>query len=332
MESNDNRKTVAIDDNGKVVTEEEIESIEHVPLYRKRRVIVPLFIVVLAAVAGVWYWYVSIRDFVSTDDAYVDGTRISISSKILGRLAAVTADEGDTVARGQLLVRLEDNDLLAQKEQALASLDLARQSVSLADVNLARAADDYDRADQQYKSGVVTKEQYDHARHALAAAKAEQGIARSRVGASEAQVKVIQAQLDNTSIVSPVDGKVAKRWLEPGDIAQAGQPVLAVYDRKDTWVTANLEETGLQAIRLGQNAEITVDGYPGRRFSGTVIEIGSSTAAQFSLIPPNNASGNFTKVTQRIPVKISIREERAGDTPPALLLPGMSAEIRIRIH
>jgi membrane fusion protein (multidrug efflux system) len=308
------------------------QSIDAIPLYRKRRVVIPVTLVILAAVAGAWYWYVNLRNFVSTDDAYVDQNRVSISSKILGRVSSLTVDEGDTVTQGQLLVRLDDADLLAQKEQAVASLRFAEESVGLAKVNISRAQDDYARAEHQFKDDVITKEQYDHARSALEGARAEYGIAVSRIGTARAQVGVVQAQLENCAIASPVDGKVARRWVLRGDVVQAGQPIFSVYDRRETWVTANLEETNLQAVHLNQQVTIAVDGFPGRTYSGRVFQIGSSTAAQFSLIPPNNASGNFTKITQRVPVKISIVEERAAVDQPIELLPGMSVEVRIKVR
>jgi membrane fusion protein (multidrug efflux system) len=308
------------------------QSIDAIPLYRKRRVVIPVTLVILAAVAGAWYWYVNLRDFVSTDDAYVDQNRVSISSKILGRVSALTVDEGDTVTQGQLLVRLDDTDLLAQKEQAVASLRFAEESVGLAKVNIARAQDDYARAEHQFKDDVITKEQYDHARSALEAARAEYGIALSRIGTARAQIGVVQAQLENCAIASPVDGKVARRWVLRGDVVQAGQPIFSVYDRRETWVTANLEETNLQVVHLNQPVTIAVDGFPGRTYSGRVFQIGSSTAAQFSLIPPNNASGNFTKITQRVPIKISIVEGQAAGDQPVELLPGMSVEVRIKVR
>jgi membrane fusion protein (multidrug efflux system) len=307
------------------------ESIEDVPIYRKRRVVIPLALILLASLAGAWYWYVNLRDFVSTDDAYVDQNRVSISSKILGRVAALTVDEGDTVEPGEVLVRLDDTDLLAQKEQAVASLKFAEQSVTLARVNLARKEDDYARAEREFKSGVITKEQHAHAGSDLEAARAEQSIAISRVGTAKAQVGVVQAQLDNCVITSPVSGKVARRWVLPGDIVQPAQPIFSVYDRTQTWVTANLEETNLKDVRLNNDVSITVDGYPDRTFGGKVFQIGGSTASQFSLIPPNNASGNFTKITQRVPIKISIYQEPVAGRDPVELLPGMSVEVRIKV-
>jgi len=299
------------------------ESIENVPLYRKRRVIIPVTLVILAALLGAWYWYVNLREFVSTDDAYIE---------ILGRVSALSVDEGDTLRQGEILVHLDDTDLLAQKEQAVASLRFSEASVGLARVNLTRAQDDYTRAEQQFKNSVITKEQYDHAGSALEAARAEYSIALSRIGTAKAQVGVVQAQLENCTIASPVDGKIAKRWVLRGDVVQPGQPIFSVYDRKETWVTANLEETNLQVVRLNQPVTIAVDGYSGRTYSGKVFQIGSSTAAQFSLIPPNNASGNFTKITQRVPVKISITEERAAGEQSVELLPGMSVEVRIKVR
>jgi membrane fusion protein (multidrug efflux system) len=299
-------------------------------MYRKRRVIIPLALLLAAALGGGWYWYVNFRGYVTSDDAYIDADRVSISSKMLGRIARLTVDEGDTVVAGQVLVTLDDSDLRAQHAQATAAFHLAQESVLLARVNLARAQDDYRRADQQFRTSVITKEQYDHAKSALDAAGAEVGIAVSRVAAAQAQVGVVQAQLDNTTIISPLKGNVAKRWVLQGDVVQPGQPVFTVYDRGRIWVIANLEETNMDVVRLGEDVGISVDGHPDRVFGGRVFQLGSSTAAQFSLIPPNNASGNFTKVTQRVPIKISI-EERTPEKPvPAILLPGMSVEIRIR--
>ncbi len=307
------------------------EAIDHVPMYRKRRVVIPFALLVIAGLGFTWYWYTNLRDFVSSDDAYIDANRVSISSKILGRIAKLNADEGDSVTAGEVLVQLDDADLRAQMEQADAALTFSQESVKLAKVNLSRAQDDFARAEQQFKDAVITREQYDHSRHALDAARAELSIALSRVGTARAQVGVVRTQLDNCVIASPVAGKIARRWLLPGDVAQPGQPVFSVYDRSQIWVTANLEENDLHDVRVGEDVSINVDTYPGHRFDGKVFQIGSSTAAQFSIIPPNNASGNFTKVTQRVPVKISIAEQDNPD-PPAVLLPGMSVEVKVRVR
>jgi membrane fusion protein (multidrug efflux system) len=119
---------------------------------------------------------------------------------------------------------------------------------------------------------------------------------------------------------------IARKWILEGDVVQPGQPIFTIFDMKNIWVTAQLEETQLAKIALGDQVEISIDAYPGRKFSGKVIQIGSNTASQFSLIPPNNASGNFTKVTQRVPIKISIEKRNANVN----LLPGMSVEVRVK--
>ena len=307
------------------------ERINTVPLYSKRRFVIPAALVVLAGLAGAWYWYVNLRDFVSTDDAYIDQDRVSLSSKILGRVATLAVDEGDSVTKGQVLVTLDQHDLLAQKEQVEASLRFAQESVQLSHVHLARAQEDYVRAEAQFNAAVIPKEEFDHARNALDAARAEQRIALSRIGTARAQVGVVEAQLENGIIASPVTGTVAKRWILPGEVVQPGQPIFSIYDRTETWVTANLEETNLNAVRLGQHVDIAVDSYPDMSFSGEVFQLGTSTAAQFSLIPPNNASGNFTKITQRVPIKISVTQSLAPGQTPVELLPGMSVEVRIKV-
>ena len=151
-------------------------------MYRKRRIIIPAVIIIIAAVAFGWYWYVVLREYISSDDAFIEQNRVAVSSKVLGRIARLTVDEGDTVTRGQLIVQLDPSDATAQLAQAEASLNFAEESVKLARVNLSRAKDDYARAEQQFKSGVTTKEQYEHARSALDASQAELGMAISRVG------------------------------------------------------------------------------------------------------------------------------------------------------
>ena len=307
------------------------EDIEDVPLFRKRRVIIPILLVLTAVAIGGYYWYINMQDFVSTDDSYVDANSVAISTKMLGRIIYLGTDEGDTVKGGQVLVRLDDRDLRAEEASARAGLKLAQQSVPLAQVGVNRAQDDFNRAEVQYKGGIITKEQYQHAQQALEAAKAEYNIALSKISAARSQIGVIESQLRNTVITSPIDGVVAKRWLLTGDVVQPGQPIFTIYDLKDVWVTANLEETKLGHVHLGDQVAINVDAYPGLKFFGKVFEIGTYTASQFSLIPPDNASGNFTKVTQRIPIKISIDDPSMPSGQKPVLRPGMSVEVSVKV-
>ncbi len=310
------------------------QNIDDVPLFKKKKIIIPFFIILIAAIIGV-YWYIGQLGYVYTDDAYIDGNQLSVSSKILGRITDLNVDEGDTVKQGQLLVKLDPTDLKAQESQAEAMLDLDKESITLAKVNVEKAQDDFKRAQTQFKDNVIPKEQFDHMQKALEAAKAAYNISVSKVGTAQAQLKVIKTQLQNTEIFSPMDGIVAKRWVLTGDVVSPGQPIFTIYNLKNVWVTADLEETKLGSIHLGDTVDISVDTYPDQDFKGQVFQIGSNTASQFSLIPPSNASGNFTKVTQRVPIKISINPviKNGQQDPPKniKLLPGMSVEIKVKV-
>ncbi|MCG6954421.1 MAG: HlyD family secretion protein [Gemmatimonadetes bacterium] len=281
-----------------------------------------LFVLVLAGLGG-GYWYFKLRGVVSTDDAYIDGDRATVTTKMLGRITTLGTDEGDTVQAGQLLVQLDTADLHAHLLQAQAQLDLARQSVKLAEVAEKKAKDDLSRATMQIEGHAITQEAFDHSRSALDEEAAQHAIALSRVEAARASVDVIEQQIADTRVFAPFRGVVAKRWLLPGDVVQPGQPVFTIYDFEHTWVTAVFEETKLRFMPIGSEMDLSVDAYPDRSFSGKVILIGAAAASQFSLIPPANASGNFTKVTQRVPVKIAIDRDSEG-VDPVRLLPGMS--------
>jgi membrane fusion protein, multidrug efflux system len=306
--------------------------IESVPLYRNVKVVLPLFLVVLAIAIFAWKYYIQLRDYVSTDDAYIDADRVAVSTKILGRINQLTVDEGDSVLQGQILVRLDDIDLRAQEAQAKASLVFARENISLAKVNMEKARMDYERATTQFNQNVIPKEQYDHAQSELESTKARLNIALAQTAAAQAQLGVIQTQLTNTVIASPMTGVISKRWVLSGDIVQPGQSIFTINNVKDIWVTANLEETSLSNLRLGDKVEIKVDSYSDIKFIGTIVRLGTNTASQFSLIPPNNASGNFTKVTQRIPIKISIERADGSRSQNINLLPGMSVEVKVRVR
>jgi len=332
--------------------------------HRRMRVIIPIAVLVVVAAVVALYWYIDLRGYISTDDAYIDGDAITVSSKILGRVASLGADEGDTLSPGQLLVQLDDTDLRAQEAQSKANLEYVRQSVPVAKINLERAREDFDRASTQYASRIVSREQYDHARKALELCEAQYRVAESQVEASQAQLAVIETQLGNTKLFAPAAGVVARKWVVPGDIVQPAQAIFTMYDLGNLWITANLEETKLGSINVGSTARISVDAHKGQELEGRVTLIGAAAASQFSLIPPNNASGNFTKVTQRIPVRIAIERPAADSTaakapagstaagaesptagappvsatgapagparPAVPLLPGMSVEVKIR--
>ena len=298
------------------------------PSSKTRMIVIILGLVAVAAVLYV-LWYLKSGREVYTDDAFVDADKATISSKYPGRVATLTVPEGANVMSGQVIAVLDTSDLLAQKEQAKASVSFAQESSKLAKVNYAKADEDFQRVEAQYKNKIVAKEQYDHAKKALQSAKVQDSIALAQIQTSQAQLGVIETQLGNAEIKAPMDGVVAKRWVLPGDVVTAGQAIYTVYDVKNIWITANLEETKFSQLALGQVSEITVDAYGGMKLRGKVSQLGSNTASQFSLIPSSNAAGNFTKVTQRIPIKITPDRETI-EKNPGKLLPGMSVEVLVK--
>lgn len=301
--------------------------------FGRKRVIFPFFFFLGIAVAVFLYWYIYLMGYVSTDDAYIDGDRMVVSAKVLGRIVRLNIDEGDTVAQGQLLVVLDDSDLQADLARSRTNVDYSRQSADLARVDLNLANDDYKRAKVQFDDSIISAQQFDHAGKAVELAKAKYDMAGAAVKAAEADLKVIETKLNNTKIYAPSAGVVARRWVVAGDVVAPGEPIFTTYDLQNLWVTANFEETKISSISIGDPVRILVDAYSEHEFEGRVTLTGAATASQFSLIPPNNASGNFTKVTQRVPVKISINgPEREAQGGPVSLIPGMSVVVKIDVQ
>jgi membrane fusion protein (multidrug efflux system) len=324
----------------------------------KARIYIPLGIVILAVLTGLWYWYRDYSKYITSDDAHIDADNITISSKILGRISAIYAQEGDIVKKGKLLAEIDSSDLIAQKNQALALRAQAianksqaeikynsdQKSLKVVEINLERASEDMERASKQAAGGVITEEQFDHIKKAyeaaaaqLDASKALLTVSRSQINSAsaavettDAQINVLETLLKNTKLYSPSDGVISKRWLLPGDIIQPSQSVFTLTNDFDKWVVAYLEETKISGIYPGQKVRFTIDAFPHIKFYGKIFLVGSSTASVFSLIPANNASGNFTKVTQRISVRISIDSiENGKDIGSYNILSGMSAVVKI---
>jgi membrane fusion protein (multidrug efflux system) len=334
---------------------------QSMPLAKKRKKYVkyiPLVLVVIIVFTLGWLWYRNYLKYISTDDAYIESDNVSVSSKILGRIASEYANEGDSVKQGMLLAEIDSTDLLAQKNQALAMKDQTittkaqseasykydEESVKVLKVSLDKAQEDFDRGKIQYEGNVITKETYDHFKKALEAAQAQLDASKSALEVSkakiessssaiksaEAQVALINTQLKNTKLYAPMNGIIAKRWLLQGDVTAPGQSVFTITNSKKFWVIIYLEETKIAQIHLVQKAKFTVDAFSDITFMGKIFSIGSNTASQFSLIPANNASGNFTKVTQRVPVKISIDGTEEGKNISSFrFLAGMSVEVKI---
>lgn len=328
------------------------------PKKNRLRIYIPLAMVIIIVLAGAWYWYKDYSMYITTDDAHVDADNVSMGSKIIGRIASVYANEGDHVKQGALLAVLDSTDLIAQRNQAVALKGQAQANLSQSEVkynsdqknikvleiNLERANEDLSRAKKQSEGGVITAEQFDHISKAyetasaqLEAGKALLQVSRSMISSSsasvetsDAQIKVLDAQLKNTRLYAPADGLIAKRWLLPGDVVQPGQSVFTITLSKNLWVVAYPEETNIAEIHEGQAVKLMIDAFPDVKFAGKVFLVGSNTASVFSLIPANNAAGNFTKVTQRVPIRISIESaDNNKDVSAFNIMSGMSVVVKI---
>jgi membrane fusion protein (multidrug efflux system) len=300
--------------------------------YARKRIVLPVLFFIIMAAAVFVYWYMFLKGYISTDDAYIDGDSMTISAKMLGRIVELNADEGDTVQQGQLLVALDDSDLQADLVRAKANIDYSKKSATLAGIDLKLARDDFKRAQAQFDDHIISVQEFDHARKAAELARAKQEMSEAAVNTAKAELNVIETRLANTRILAPSTGVVARRWVIAGDVISPGEPVFTIFDLEDIWVTANFEETKISSIKVGDPVRISVDSYSGRSFEGQVLLIGAATASRFSLIPPNNAAGNFTKVTQRVPVKISVANGQTGkERDPVSLIPGMSVVVRIDV-
>ena len=322
------------------------------------KVYIPVTLIILLVFAAGIYWYEDYIHYLQTDDAYVDSDNLSITPKIVERIDHLFVDEGDTVKQGQLVAVLDSADLIAQRQQVLASIiqtkaseaqaqanyQLNTDNSKVAYINWQRALEDYNRAKTQFAGGVISKEQFDHFKKAEEAAKAQVDAAQAMIQVSKTQINsaiaaietaktqlgVINTQLANTRLYAPCNGIISKRWQLPGDLAQVGQAIFTLNNTGHFWILVNLEETKMERLFIGQKALFTLDTYPGVTFKGKIFYIGASTASQFSLIPPNNASGNFTKVTQRVPVKISIDGTEDGKNLNQFIFrTGMSAVVKI---
>lgn len=322
------------------------------------KIYIPLGAVILLVIAGSVYWYIDYRSYIKTDDAVVASDNVSVSPKIMGRISHLYVEEGDSVKKGQLLAELDSVDLLAQKQQVQslkvqaeankaqteAKYQFDQKNIKVLEIGVEKANEDYDRTKVQFAGGVATKEQFDHIKKAkeiaqaqFEAAKAQLLVSKTQIRSAETsvlsakdQIAVISTQLNNTRLYAPVDGLVAKRWLLTGDICQPSQSIYTINNNNKFWVVVYMEETKIGSMHIGQKAKFTLDAYPDVVFTGKIFTIGSTTAAQFSLIPPNNASGNFTKVTQRVAIKVSIDGTEGNQKLSSFnLLTGMSALVEI---
>lgn len=298
------------------------------PSFFKSKIYYIAAILVLMLIVIFWWWRAYFYPFQTTEDASIAGHDHTISSVQSGKIMQVAVNDGDVVKKGDLLFTLDDTLMLIEKEKAAAGVDHANDEVKLQKIRVDLAKDDLDRATKEFAGGVISQEVFNRIEKTYQMMQAQLQSINSLADVQEATLKEIETKVQYSQVTAPIDGVIAMRWHDPGDVIRAGQTVLSLMDLSNIWITANIEETKLSTIRVGAPVFITVDAYPGLKFQGNVMVIGAAAASQFALIPPNNASGNFTKVTQRIPLRISIKT--ADNDQGLYLRPGMSVKIKIR--
>jgi membrane fusion protein (multidrug efflux system) len=309
------------------------------------------FIAVAALLLLIWFW----SDGEATTDAYITGHVHAVSARISNTVIEVRVDDNQHVRAGDVLVVLDPKDYLVSAEQAKAQIAGARAQAASAQAQIAqaeaaivnahavqaKAVADFERASGLLNSGGVSKQSYDAAdaaakaaRAASAGAIAQLAVATAARDNALAQIKVDEANLTNaqlslayTRITAPVDGYVGRKTVELGQRVAASQTLCFVVS-DDVWVVANYKETQLRNISLGAPVSISLDALPGVALHGTVDSFSPASGAQFALLPPDNATGNFTKVVQRVPVKIRFNSDELRRYRSALL-PGLSVETHI---
>jgi len=329
----------------------------------RRRALLLLTALALAAALGWLGWYLVIgRWHQHTDDAYVQGNVISITPQAAGTVIAIDAEEGALVEAGQALVHLDPSDARLAYAQALAQLaltvrqvrglydrvDSGRADLAARQIALNQAREDVRRREHLAQSGAISREELAHARDVLAAAEAALSasrgdLARNRalvdatevasqpqVQAAATSVRQAWLNLQRMQVLAPVSGHVARRTVQLGQRVQPGTALMTIVPLDQVWVEANFKETQLRSMRIGQPVEVRADIYGGEvRYHGTVASLGMGTGSAFSLLPPQNASGNWIKIVQRVPVRIELERAELAAHPLRL---GLSMLVDVNVH
>ncbi len=334
----------------------------------RKIMLVVIVIALLIATVPAYHYYRYFASHVSTDDAYVDGSIALISARIPGTVGRLFVMENWRVNAGDPLLELDPRDYKVRFDQAQAQLERARQSVDqnfaqleaaeagakLAATQLNQAKIDFQRAAELRREGVVSRENYDQANTAYAVATADLALAehqvqqaRAALGGSadgagtdhthydrpivqQAQAMLEGAKLDlsYTVLRAPLSGIITRKSVHVGNRIQPGEPLMALVPTDRLYITANYKETQLTDVRVGQPADVEADLYPGYVYKAHVDSISVGTGAAFALLPPENATGNWVKVVQRVPVKVVLNQPPPPDKP---LRMGLSVEVTIDI-
>ena len=328
-----------------------------------------VLLVFLAAACGFgWYWWHTGRYIETTDNAYIRGEITPISTKVAGYVEKILVSDNQIVTAGEILVRIEDMEFKVRMERGRGSLmerqaallvvkgerkqqrseiDLAKAQLAVAEVDLQRETEVYERFEGLHTEKVISWFDYSEALASMekaqaqkAGAKASMGIAeqqlnillaeeqriKAEIGQYQEELKLLQQEVADTNICAPISGTVGNRRVRTGQYVRPGSILMALIPLNEVWIEANFKENQLTRMQEGQSVEIEIDAFPEHHFTGLVQSLSPASGAEFSLLPPENASGNFTKIVQRIPVKINIDKD---SYQGKRLLPGMSVEVRI---
>jgi membrane fusion protein (multidrug efflux system) len=331
---------------------------------RKRKTwLTILAVLVIVGGLGVWAWHELYgRWSESTDDAYVNGNVVEITPLTTGTVVSIGADDGDLVHEGQVLLNFDPSDAEVGLQSAEANLartvrqvrglysnvDGMKAQVAAQKAEVQKAQENFSRRRNLAAGGAISQEELSHARDDLASAQSALNSAQQQLASSSAlvddtvvsshpEVQAAAAQLRQaylaharTTLIAPVTGYVAKRTVQLGQRVQPGTALMAVIPLNQLWIDANFKETQLRQMRIGQPVDIETDLYGSSvKFSGTVDSLGAGTGSAFALLPAQNATGNWIKIVQRVPVRIHINAEELAQHPLRI---GLSTLVEVNLH
>jgi len=328
---------------------------------RKKGLSIFILLLLLISIGSAAYWYFFIKGFEETEDAYVNGNQVMVSAQVAGNISKINVDNMDPVQAGDVLLELDDTNAKLSFEQAKSNLANAVRQVSQLnytvkqlksavranEITLAQAQGNLNRRVQLVKDGAIDKESFQHAKEAVELAKANLTTSQNQLDANQAllldgplseqpqiqsavsNLKQAWLNLERTKIRSPIKGYVARRNAQVGQAVSVGGALMAVVTTDQMWLDANFKETQLTHMRIGQSAEIHFDLYgKDKTFNGKVVGIEMGTGSAFSLLPTQNATGNWIKVVQRVPVRIQLDPQQLAENPLRI---GLSATVKVNV-
>jgi membrane fusion protein, multidrug efflux system len=334
----------------------------HTSSKRRRGLMILALVAIVAGAAYGGYWFLDARYYQSTDDAYVDGDLVQITSEVPGTVIVLSADDTQGVRRGQTLLELDPADASVAMSNAEARLagavrevrtlfataEQLRAQIADREIALKRAQDDYHRRTNLLQDGAVSSEELSHTENNVAQIQADLTEARGQLKATTVQIdrttvdthpQVLAAEaavrdaalaLRRTHIVAPVTGEVARRSVQIGQRVAPGTPLMAVVPLEDVWIDANFKEVQLEDMRVGQAVAVTSDVYGHRvKYHGKLVGLAAGSGNAFALLPSQNASGNWIRIVQRVPVRVVLDPRQLAAYP---LRVGLSTTVIVDIH